>query len=264
LEFLLYIAIGAVAGALAGLFGVGGGAVIVPALLLAYSIAGIDGSIAMHLAVGTSFASIVITAISSVRAHHLRHSVRWDLFWVLLPGICFGVFLGGLIAARLSGHTLQLAFGIFLVLIALQMGLGLKPEGEGVSPKKALLGGAGVIIGGVSAFFGIGGGSLTVPFLSWGRVKMQEAVGTASACGLPLAVVGSLSYMVFGWQHPNLPQWSTGFVYWPAFFGIVISSVLFAKWGATMAHRLPAAKLKRIFAVFLFFVGLHLIVQTIF
>lgn len=261
MEFFLYIAIGAVAGVLAGLFGVGGGAVIVPALLLAYGFAGIDNSVAMHLAVGTSFASIIVTAISSVRAHHQHKSVRWDIFLNLLPGICLGVFVGGLMASQLEGYVLQLAFGIFLVLISLQMGLRLRPEGSGGLPGKMLLNVAGMSIGGVSAFFGIGGGSLTVPFLSWRSVKMQQAVGTAAACGLPLAIAGTASYITFGWNHADLPEWSTGFVYWPAFLGIVISSVLFAKWGATMAHRLPAAKLKQIFAVFLFFVGLFLIIQ---
>jgi hypothetical protein len=162
-------------------------------------------------------------------------------------------------ASYLSGSQLQFAFGSFVIIVAAQMGLGLSASAHRSLPGAVGMSGVGAVIGWVSALFGIGGGSLTVPFLSWCNVVMQRAVACSAACGLPIALFGSLSYMWQGQGHSELPPWSTGFVYWPAFIGIVITSSLAAQLGARLAHRLPAQRLKRIFALFLLLVGVKLI-----
>jgi hypothetical protein len=255
---LLYLLLGAVAGLIAGLFGVGGGVVIVPALVFSFALQGFSVEILTHAAVGTSLATIIVTSISSVRAHHLKGAVLWRLFWALAPGISVGVWLGVNTAVQISGPQLQLAIGCFLLVIAVQMGLGLRPSPSSELPGKPALFLAGGVIGWISALFGIGGGSLTVPYLSWCNVRMQQAVATSAACGLPIALVGAASNVAVGWQHAQMPQWSSGFVYWPAFAGIVLASAPFAKVGAQLAHRLPADLLKRYFALFIFIVGFAL------
>lgn len=261
--FVVYLLLGTVAGALAGLFGVGGGVVIVPVLLLAFAALDVPVTVATHLAVGTSLATIVVTSISSVRAHHQRGAVLWPVFWLLAPGLALGVLIGAQIAARLSGSVLQLAIGIFLVLIGTQMGLGLQPAARSQLPGRAALFGVGNVIGFASALFGIGGGSLTVPFLSYCDVRMQKAVATSAACGLPIALFGAIGNIAGGWHHTDLPAYATGFVYWPALVGIALASTPAARLGAHLAHRLPAEKLKRLFALFTATMGAYLIIETV-
>jgi uncharacterized membrane protein YfcA len=253
--FLLYLLVGTVAGVLAGLFGVGGGTIIVPALLLCFQWQGITTELQTHLAIGTSLASIVITSISSTHSHHRAGAVRWPVALWLAPGIAAGVWCGAYIAAQMHGLLLQRLFGLFAWLIAAQMWFGWQPQGHSRVPGKGGLTLAGLVIGGVSALFGIGGGSLTVPFLCWCKVRMQEAVATAAACGFPIALVGALGYVYQGWLQPDLPQYALGYVYLPAVLGIGISSVVFARFGAQLAHSWPAATLKRVFAGFLVFIG---------
>jgi uncharacterized membrane protein YfcA len=258
MTLLLYLALGACAGTMAGLFGVGGGLIIVPALIYAFGAQGLPADVTTHLAIGTSLATIVVTSLSSVRAHQLRGSVDWRLAGLMVAGIVLGSALGAHTAGLLSGPQLQLALGCFVLIMALQMGLGLQADSRRQLPGVPGLTLAGGVVGWVSALFGIGGGSLTVPFLSWCNVRMQRAVGTSAACGVPIAVVGAMGYMLEGWGRAGLPPGSTGFVYWPAFFGIVVSSTSFARVGARLAHRLPPARLKRFFALFLLVIGLRL------
>jgi uncharacterized membrane protein YfcA len=253
----IFLGLGAVAGTLAGLLGVGGGLVIVPVLALVFRHGGFDPAIIMHLAIGTSLATIVFTSISSVRAHHRRGAVLWSLVWRLAPGIVLGALLGAALADAMQSLWLSRLFGGFELLVALQMALGLRPAPHRGLPGAAGMLGAGGVIGTVSAIVGIGGGTLTVPFLSWCNVQMRNAVATSSACGLPIAVAGALGFVLTGLGTPGLPAWSTGYVYWPAFLGIVIASVAFAPLGAALAHRLPAAGLKRVFAVLLAVIGMR-------
>lgn len=259
---LIYLMLGAVAGLTAGLFGVGGGLVIVPALIFSFTYLEFAPAALTQLAIGTSLATIVMTSISSVRAHHGYGNVDWALWRRLAPAIALGVVLGVYTAAGMAGAHLQILFGVFAMLIGLQMALRFQPRASRVVPGLVGLGAAGTVIGYVSALFGIGGGSLTVPFLSWCNVKMQKAVGLSAACGLPIAVVGCLTNIGAGWGREDLPAYSTGFVYWPAFLGIVLTSTLFAKWGAQLAQRLPEARLKQVFALFLVLIGLQFIVRN--
>ncbi len=256
---VLYSAVGAFAGFVAGLLGVGGGLIIVPALVFAFSAQGLAPAIIVHLAIGTSLASIVATAVSSMYAHHRHGAVRWPVFWRLTPGIVIGALLGAAIADALPSHDLRIIFGVFELIVATQMALQLKPAPHRDLPGGMGMGVAGGVIGAVSAVVGIGGGTLTVPYLVWCNVPMRIAVATSSACGLPIAIFGALGFVIAGWGDGMLPPGSTGFVHWPALAGIAIASVLFAPLGARLTHRLPAALLRRIFAVFLAVLGIRML-----
>jgi len=260
---IIYLLIGSFTGVLAGLFGVGGGVIIVPTLIMTLGLQGVSADVVTHIAIGTSLAAISITSISSIQAHHQRGAVLWTVAWQLVPGVCIGVWLGAGIASHLSGAVLQKSFGIFLILIAVQMLSGLQPQvqDEMALPKRSIFWLAGILIGLLSAIFGIGGGSLTVPFLSWHSVKMQNAVATAAAVGFPIAIVGACAYIWQGWGNAQLPESSSGFVYWPAFAGIAVTSIGFAKLGAQMAHVMEAQKLKRIFALFLIAIGVYFLIR---
>ena len=256
MEFLLYLLLGACAGILAGLFGVGGGIIIVPVLVFSFTLQGFDPSILTHLAVGTSLATIIFTSVNAVREHQRRGAVRWPIFAWMTLGILLGAGVGALTAEAISGPNLQKIIGIFALVVALQMTLDLRPKASRDVPGKLGLTLAGSVIGWASAIFGIGGGSLTVPFLTWRSVPMQQAVATSSACGLPIAVASAISFMILGWHDPLLPAHSLGFVYLPALLGIALTSMVFARFGARLAHRLSARLLKCLFAGLLFVVGL--------
>ncbi len=259
MEWLVYGGLGAFAGTLAGLFGVGGGLVIVPVLVLLFAGAGIAPEVIVHLAVGTSLATIVFTSLSSVYAHHRRGAVRWELVLQLAPGIVVGAWLGAVVADFLPGHNLRIVFGVFELLVALQMGVNLRASPEHRLPARTGMGLAGAVIGFVSAVVGIGGGTMTVPYLQWCSVAMRHAVATSAACGLPIALAGATGFLFSGWSNEALPPYSSGYIYWPAFGGIVLFSVLFAPLGARLAHKLPAAQLKRFFALFLALLGIRML-----
>ncbi|WP_213909619.1 sulfite exporter TauE/SafE family protein [Stutzerimonas nitrititolerans] len=260
MEFVLYLGLGALAGVLAGLFGVGGGLVIVPVLVFSFTLHGFAPEILTHLAIGTSLATIVFTSFNSILAHHRKGAVRWPLVLWMTAGIVVGAALGSLTAEAIQGPQLQKIIGMFAILMAVQMGFDFLPKASGDVPGKPGLSIAGVVIGWASAIFGIGGGSLTVPFLCWRSVPIQQAIGTSAACGLPIAIAGALSFMVVGWQNEQLPEWSLGFVYLPAMVGIAATSMLFARLGANLAHRLSPTLLKRLFALLLVTVGINFLI----
>jgi uncharacterized protein len=257
MEFLLYMLLGAGAGVLAGLFGVGGGLIIVPVLVLSFTAQGFDPLVLTHMAVGTSLATIIFTSINSTLEHHRKGAVNWRIVGWMSVGILFGAVLGGLTAASIKGPLLQKLIGIFAILMALQMAFDLRPNATGKLPGKPGLLGAGGVIGWASAIFGIGGGSLTVPFLNWRSLPIQQAVATSAACGLPIALFSSLSFVLLGLQVERLPQWSLGYVYLPALLGIALVSMPFARVGARLAHRLSPRLLRRLFALLLLSVGLN-------
>jgi len=262
MEYLVwYLATGVFAGFIAGLFGVGGGLVIVPILVLVFTQTGVDQNIIIHLAIGTSLATIVATSISSVIAHHRHQAVLWPVFMRMTPGILFGAWLGAQLAALFSSAVLGNIFGAFELLVAAKMLLGFNPQQSRSIPGITGLTGISIIIAALSALIGIGGGTLSVPFLAWCRVRIQQAVGTAAALGLPIAVSGMLGFTYAGWLVENLPPYSLGFVYLPAWLGISAASVMLAPAGAKLAHRLPADKLRKIFAIFLAILGILMLVK---
>ncbi len=248
--FLLYLAGGAIVGVLAGLLGVGGGIVIVPMLNLIFPWAGMSPDQVQHLSVGTSFAAIVFTSISSVRAHNARGGVRWDIWRGVTPAIVAATLFGSWVAAGLSTTFLRVFFACFLTVVGIQMLLAAKPRPSRELPGKLGLAGAGAGIGLISSFVGIGGGTMSVPCMTWCNVPMRVAVGTSAAIGFPIALTGALGYIWNGWGSPDLPEWALGFVYLPGLVGIVAGSVLTVPLGASLAHRLQVNKLKRFFGLF--------------
>lgn len=258
---MLYASIGILAGVLAGMLGIGGGLIIVPALLFLFEAQRFPQEVVMHLAVASSLATIMFTSASSALFHHRRGAVLWSRVAALAPGILCGALAGGIIADRLPGSLLRVVFGVFECAIALQIGWGRDPAPHRELPRLPGLLGVGAAIGALSSILGIGGGLLTVPFLLWCNINIRNAVGTSSACGFPIAVAGTAALIASGWDHPALPTGATGYVYWPAALLIAAASVLGAPVGARLAHALPTHILRRIFAIFLVVVGIRMLVQ---
>lgn len=256
---LMYLVIGLIAGILAGLLGIGGGLVIVPMLVFSFGKEGISSEVTMHLALGTSLATIIITSISSFMAHNKRGAVDWSIVRRIVPGILVGTFMGGFAAAALSTKFLKIFFCVFLYVVATQMLSNRKPKPSRNLPDSGGMFAVGSFIGGISSLVGIGGGSLSVPFMLFCNVTAHKAVGTASAIGLPIAVAGAVSYFVNGFGEADLPPYSLGYIYLPAFFGIVCVSVLTAPLGAKLAHALPVDMLKKVFAIFLYVVATRML-----
>lgn len=255
---LIYLAIGFIAGFIAGLLGVGGGLILVPVLSWAFAQQGFPASYDLHMALATSLGTIVFTSIASLRAHHRHGAVRWEAVRRITPGIVLGTLAGAMAAAWLPDLGLRLFFTLFLIYAATQMLLDLKPGPHRQLPGWAGMSAAGGVIGLVSSWVGIGGGTLSVPFLAWCNVRFQEAIGTSAAIGLPIALAGTAGYALSGQAVPGLPTWSLGFVYLPALIAVASMSVLAAPWGARLAHRLPVARLKRVFAGLLYLLALRM------
>ncbi len=250
--FISSLVLGAAAGLSAGLFGIGGGIIIVPILAWMLKDQGIADDLVMIMAIATSLATIIFTSISSVVAHHQKKAVWWRSVLYLSWGIVMGVAGGAVLAEHINADHLRLIFAIFLFYVGMQMLLQITPrpgEDEESAFSDYIM---GIITGVVSSILGIGGGVLTVPYLVIRRVPMQNAVAISSACGLPIAITASISYAILGLKHGSLPPHSFGYIYLPAFWGIAIVSVFTAPFGAKLAHRLPAENLKRYFAIVLF------------
>ncbi|MFU8818265.1 MAG: sulfite exporter TauE/SafE family protein [Desulfurivibrio sp.] len=255
----LYLGLGAVAGVLAGLLGIGGGLVIVPLLVFAFTWQGLPPEHLMHLALGTSLASIIFTAVSSFMAHHKRGAVRWEVVRRITPGVLIGTLAGTFLAAALSTAFLKIFFALFLYFVTWQMLSGRKPQPGRELPGAAGMLGVGGGIGVFSSLVGIGGGTLSVPFMLWCNIGLHQAIGTSAAIGFPIAVAGTIGYLLNGWQVTELPAWSLGYIYLPALAGIVAASVFTAPWGVRLAHSLPVAKLKKVFAILLLAVATRML-----
>jgi uncharacterized membrane protein YfcA len=242
---------GAVAGMLAGLLGIGGGVIIVPIVTLLFEGHGIPHGMAIKLALGTSLATIVVTAVSSIYTHHRKGAVDWGLFRIMGPAVVVGSLAGALLADAIPGDALYVAFIIFLFAISLQMALSRVSAHRGL-PSAAGLAGTSAVVGVISALMGIGGGAMHVPFLSYCGVPVKRAIATAAAIGLPLAASATIGYILGGLDESGTPAGSIGYVNLPVFGGVVAASLIFAPLGATLAHRLPDLLLRRLFAAFLF------------
>jgi len=258
-SLLIFLLAGASAGFLGGLLGIGGGLLLVAALSVALPALGIPAQEVMHVAVATSMASIVLTFISSATAHIRHGGVLWPSWRWLAPGMVLGGFVGAHLAQRLSGQALRYVIAGFCVVMAVQMALGKKREAAGAQesvPRSPWLFPSGVGIGAVSSIVGIGGGSMTVPLLVALGVKPVKAVATSTVCGLAIAISSALSYMLtlHAPAHP-LPAGTVGYVFLPAAAATAVASMTFAPYGVKVAHRISGTSLKRVFAVFLLFVG---------
>lgn len=262
LEWIAYIVLGLFAGFVAGLLGVGGGLIIVPVLAFIFAAQHFPEQYVMHLALGTSLASIIFTSISSLRAHHAHRAVEWKIWREVTPGIVIGTLLGTVLAAYLSAFFLKVFFVVFVFYVGTQMLLDIKPKAARALPGLPGMFAAGNVIGAISSLVGIGGGTLSVPFMTWCNVTLHRAIGTSAAIGLPIAVAGAVGYVANGLAvRSALPEHSLGFVYLPALAAIVAASMLTAPLGAKLAHRLPVKKLKKIFALLLFTLGIRMVVS---
>lgn len=266
-----YLIAGVFAGLLAGLFGIGGGMIIVPALIYIFKTQGIPEAALTHIGIGTSLATIIVTSISSLRAHNSRGAVNWSVWKRMAPGLVIGSLLGAAVASVIHGNSLQAIIGIGAFLVGLKMlfmkNKSLEKNDFSKLPSPIGQTGLGGFIGIVSSIFGIGGGTLTVPILSYCGLKIQNAVGTSAACGLPIASAGAVGFLVFGQFIDSsvkeaLPNGVLGFVHIYAFICVSLASFFTARIGAKLAHKLPAATLKKAFAVLLLIVGVKLVLNA--
>lgn len=264
LTLCLFLLSGAFAGIIAGLLGVGGGIIIVPMLVYTFPLLDVPQDLVHHLALGTSLASIMVTSVSSGRSHYKKGAVNVELFKKITPGILVGTFCGGFIASYMPILLLKLFFIVFIYFVATQMFFSVKAKPSRHLPGTLGTTSMGGFIGLISSFVGIGGGTLTVPFATFCNEPMHRAVGTSAAIGFPIAVAGTLSYLIAGWNVPNLPAGAVGYVHWLAFFGIACASYFTAPLGVKLSHALPVSTLKHFFAVFLFIMASRMVYDLYF
>jgi uncharacterized membrane protein YfcA len=256
-----YLALGAFVGFFAGLLGIGGGAAMVPVLAFIYAAKGFGPGHVVHLALGTSMATILFTSVSSVRAHHGHGAVNWAMVKRMAPGIVIGTFGGALLASVLDVRLLSVVFTLLIYYIASQMFFGKKPEAGALPVNPADLHLKSALIGVISSLTATGGAALVVAWLVRRGIRIHEAIGTAAAIGWPLAAAGTAGYVLTGYARQGMPEWSVGYVYLPGLAGIVIASMLLAPVGAKLAHRTPGALLKKIFAAVLFVLATKMLVS---
>ena len=252
--FLAYLIIGAIAGFFAGLFGIGGGTIIVPILLILLPQAGVPDAQVMAMALGTSFSTIVFTSISSAWQHRKLGNVDFRVFRHLVPSLMASVFVCGYLVSGLPKAHLMKMFAAMMLLLAIKMLIASKQKPAPLTARVQIV--AGIVIGALSSFAGIGGGAFIVPFLNSRGFAMKRAIGTSSACGVLLAIGATVSFMLSGSHVADMPAYSVGFVYLPAFIGIVCASVVTSRFGARAANRLPVSVLKKAFGAFLCFVAM--------
>ena len=251
IEIILYLVTGAFAGFAAGLLGVGGGLIIVPVLFYIFSTQSYDQSHLMHMAVATSLATIVFTSISSTLAHHKKQAVLWPVVFILSPGIVLGAWLGGIFASTLDTKVLTSIFAIFELLVAINLLLQKQSEQHQTNINKITATSGGIIIGFVSTIIGIGGGTMSVPFLHWFNISMRKAVATSAACGFPIALIGASSYIYSGWGITATNTATIGYLQLYALILIAPVSFIFAPLGAKLAHSISEKTLRLSFAFLL-------------
>jgi uncharacterized membrane protein YfcA len=260
--FIMYMLCGALMGFFAGLLGIGGGIIGIPLLLLLFNMQGMSQSVAMHMAIGTLFTTVMVTSISTIYSHYKKSMILFPIFKKILIGTLVGCVLGILISNHLSATILQRIFGIFLLILAFYMLLNIEIKSDREFPGKINVFIITLMIGTVSGMLGLGGGVLIVPYLMWCGISIRYAIATASACIFPVAMVGTIGYMLSGVAMSGAPELSTGYIYWPAFVGISLVSVLFAPLGVKVAHLISASLLRKSFCVFLVCMGLNMLIRV--
>lgn len=257
-----YAGIGIVAGLLAGLLGVGGGIIIIPALVFIFSLyAVVPSDSLMQYVVGTSLAAIIATTLFSLYMQYHRGTVSWSVFFKLVPGIVIGTIAGALLATVLNTHILKISFGLFMMIVSAQTFFGISAQKGRELPGWINRSVASLVIGIVSGLLGISGGALTIPYLTYFNVPIRQAMAASTACGIVISMVGMVSFILTGWDKPNAPAWSSGYVYWPAVLMISLLSPWFVVLGARWSHHLPVVTLRRIFGAFIFLVGLEMLLE---
>jgi uncharacterized membrane protein YfcA len=260
---LFFLLLGSFVGFMAGLLGIGGGGMLVPILTSVFLAHGIAVDNVVHLALGTSMATMVITTFSSFRSHNAKGGVVWEAVKGMVPGIILGTFCATFLASYLSSLYLGIFFAVFMAFASSQMFLNKKPK-----PSRKLAGNVGLFtvgsgIGAISALVSIGGGSLTVPFLTWQNIEVKKAIGTSSAIGLPIAITGTIGYLISGWDNSSSSDYIFGYVYLPAVLLISTTSFFTAPYGAKLAHKLPVGILKKVFAVLLVILSIKMLISIL-
>jgi len=255
--WLEYAITGLFAGFLAGYLGIGGGLVLVPVLSWLFTRDPATAGMAVQMAVATSLATMLFTSMSSLLAHHRRGAIIWVLVRQMLPGLLAGALLGTVIADAIGNTALGIVFGIFALLVGLQMLRGVRHVGHRPLPGRMAIAGTGLVISTLSSLLGIGGGSMTVPWLLWHGQQVQKSIATAAACGYPIAVAGTLGFVLLGGSHTDAP--TLGYVHLPALAGVALFSVFGAPLGVAAVHRSSPLVAKRFFALFLLVVAIKML-----
>jgi uncharacterized membrane protein YfcA len=257
--WVVYLLMGLFVGFFAGLLGIGGGLILVTLMVYLFTVQGFPEDRLLHLALGTSIASIIFTSISSLLAHHKHGAVRWDILRMAVPGLIVGTLLGTVVADQLKSKYLAIFFVIFVYYSAAQMFANVKPKPTRQLPGRAGMTAVAVVVGLVSSLVGVGGGVMTIPLMNLSNVPMRQTIGTSAALGLPIAIAGTVGFIFTGLGKDHLPALSVGYVYLPALVGIVIGTFITVPWGAKMAHSMPVTRLQKIFAVILFILATRML-----
>lgn len=261
---IYYLLLGLFVGYFSGLLGIGGGLIMVPVLAYLFELQHVSTQNVFHLALGTSMATILFTSMFSTYQHHQHQAVNWDAFRFITPGILLGTAIGALIVGYIPVFWLAVFFILFVYFAATQMWMGFKPEATRDYPTRKEVTLAGMVIGCISSLVSIGGGVLSVPYLVWHRQPLRNAIATSAALGFPIALGGSVGYVVNGWlSGTGLPPYALGYIYLPALLWLVIGTMVTAPLGAISTHRLPVNVLRRIFAVFLFALATRMLVRML-
>ena len=255
-----YAATGALVGFLAGLLGIGGGMTLVPVLAAMFAAQSFAPDHSVHLALGTAMASIVFTSSASVREHHRHGAVDWQIVKRMVPGMLLGALISTVATGWIAQRTLALAFAVIVYAGATQILIGRKPAAHATMPGAPVVFGVGTIIGVISGLVSAGGTFLTVPFMLYCGLRMHTAIGTGAAIGIPVAIIGTVGYIISGWHVAALPSWSIGFIYLPALALLVAGSIVTAPMGARYAHKLPVNTLRRVFACLLYVLATKMVV----
>lgn len=258
-EILIFGALGIIAGLLAGMFGIGGGLIIVPVLIGTFMSLGFDSSIIVHLSIGTAISCIIFTGLASANAHRNKKSIDFDHLKPVATGIIFGALAGALFAVQIEGVFLKISIAIFVLLVGIQILFDIKLYSKRITPNKSKSIFAGSIIGFLSSMLGIGGGTFSVPYFRASGLKLTSSIGTSAACGIPIAIFGTLGYIIAGINISELPNLSFGYVYLPALLGVSMTSVFAAKYGAELAHYFSQSVLKRLMAMWFFVISIYMI-----
>ena len=261
--YIAYFALGAIAGFLAGIFGVGGGLVLVPVLLYLFEMQRFSADHVLLLALGTSMASILFTSMASLRAHHRHGAVNWIVVRNITPGILIGTGIGASLAASIPTRGLTIFFALFVYAVAAQILVDMRPHAARLLPGAAGMTLTGVLTGWLSSLVSIGGGSIIVPFLVWCNVPLRNAIGTSAAVGFSIAVGGTVGYILNGMNIGLLPDYSLGFVYLPALFWISLASMITAPLGARATHQMKTGPLRKLFALLLLVLATKLLYKVL-
>ena len=257
--FICCVLLGAIVGFLAGLLGIGGGLIVVPVLVYLLPQLGLSNEVIMPMALATSLATIVITSLSAAFAHHKNNNIPWEITRPLMFTVAFGALTGAYIADLLSAKALTNFFGITVIMLASYMLLSIRSQRSRAMPSNVVLQLISYITGILASLMGMAGGAILIPTLTYFGMPLRHCIGIATACGVMVALFGSLGYIISGFDNSLLPPWSLGYVYLPALLGIVLTSSLFAPIGVKSASKLPVQTLKKFFAVFLILVAMKMI-----